>query len=268
MDRRSLLTSIAAAAVVSLTGCAAERGRAASPTASVFTPTPTPTPTPRPTPATIGAPVPLLKKVPLPGGRITELPGEGNHLAWTVDDGSNSQVVAAYAQFAKDSGVRLTFFLNGTYPSWLDNAPALRPLVESGQVQLGNHTFSHADLTELSSAGIIHELQSNADFIKNTYGVTAAPFYRPPYGYTNSRTESVASSIGYTAPVLWYGSLSDSGLITPEQVVQFADTWFLPQHIVIGHANYLPVTTVYSRLVDIIHQRQLQTVTLNDVFQT
>ena len=55
----------------------------------------------------------------------------------------------AYTQFAKDTGVRLTFFVNGTYDSWTDNLAMLRPLVESGQIQLGNHTWSHPDLTTL-----------------------------------------------------------------------------------------------------------------------
>lgn len=66
--------------------------------------------------------------------------------------------------------------------------------------------------------------------------------------------------------MLWYGTLSDSGLITPAQVVQFATQWFVPQHIVIGHGNYEPVTTVFPQLVRIIESRSLRTVTLDDVF--
>jgi peptidoglycan/xylan/chitin deacetylase (PgdA/CDA1 family) len=262
-----LLTAIAAAAVLSLTACAEHGipGHLHSPTptptggGTTATPTPTTTPTPSSTPA--------LNRVRIPGGAIYGLPvADGNVMAWTIDDGANSEVVAAYAEIARVSGIRLTFFLNGRYPSWTENAPALRPLVESGQVQLGNHTFDHLALTKLSDAGIVDQLQRNATFIRNTYGVDAAPFYRPPYGYTNAHTQAVAASIGYRAPVMWYGTLSDSGLITPEQVVQFATQWFLPHHIVIGHANYLPVTTVFSQLLAILRQRGLQTVTLNDVF--
>lgn len=272
MDRRTLLTAIAAGAVLSLTACA-EHGipghlhSTAPPNATRADATPHPTPTPAPTETQTPLPVPVLNKVRIPGGAIYGLPvADGNVMAWTVDDGTNSDVVAAYAQIAKVSGIRLTFFLNGKFPSWTDNAPALRPLVESGQVQLGNHTFDHLALTTLSDAGIVDQLQRNATFIRNTYGVDAAPFYRPPYGYTNAHTQAVAASIGYRAPVMWYGSLSDSGPITPDQVVQFARQWFLPHHIVIGHANFPPVTTVYSQLLAILRQRGLRTVTLNDVF--
>ena len=43
---------------------------------------------------------------------------------------------------------------------------------------------------------------------------------------------------------------------------------FLPQHIVIGHLNWMPVTTVFDRLRAIIVDRGLTTVTLNDVYSS
>ncbi|KQQ05514.1 MULTISPECIES: polysaccharide deacetylase family protein [unclassified Rathayibacter] len=265
MRRRALLLGLASAAVT-LTGCTPQPVTATPTITPTPTPTATPPPPPRPTPSITAAAAPVRVRVPLPEGTITELPGDGNLLAWTVDDGSDTEVVAAYAQFAKDTGTRLTFFLNGQYDSWTVNAPALAPLVESGQVQLANHTWSHADLTTLSTEGIQEELGRNGDFIRATYGVEAAPFYRPPFGYTDPASRAAAAGIGYTATTLWYGSLSDSGRITPEQVLDFADQWFLPQHVVIGHANFDPVTQVYAQLVDILRSRSLETVTLRDVF--
>ncbi|MDQ2660669.1 MAG: polysaccharide deacetylase family protein, partial [Actinomycetota bacterium] len=66
----------------------------------------------------------------------------------------------------------------------------------------------------------------------------------------------------------WYGSLSDSGEIPAPLIVDFAREWFLPQHIVIGHLNFMPVTTVFDELQEIIAERELTTVTLNDVFSS
>ncbi|MGD8166686.1 polysaccharide deacetylase family protein [Herbiconiux sp. P16] len=234
------------------------------------TPTPTPTsppaPTPTPTPTPTAPALPPIEKVALPGGSITGLPGEGNLLAWTVDDGSSADVIRLYTEFAARSGTRLTFFLNGSYPGWTQHADLLRPLVQSGQVQLGNHTFDHVDLTKLGDAEVLDQLQRNHDFIQNTYGVDARPYFRPPYGYHDARVDALAASMGYTCPVLWYGSLSDSGLITEQQVVDFATQWFLPQHIVIGHLNFVPVTNVFPQLQALIAERGLRTVTLDDVF--
>lgn len=166
-------------------------------------------------------PLPVVKG-PIPiGTAITEIPVPGPYMAWTIDDGTDPDVVAAYAALAAQTGNRLTFFLNGNQPSWTTHAHRLRPLVDSGQIQLGNHTWSHPDLRALTTQGIQDQLQRNEDFIMTTYGVSAKPFYRPPCGYLNDNVKTAAAAIGYTAPTLWYGSLSDSSVLTSDQITGF-----------------------------------------------
>ncbi len=212
-----------------------------------------------------------LPRVPLPGGgTLTALPSrtDGQRLlALTLDDGTDANVIAAYTQLARDTGMRLTYFVNGVNAGWTQNAPMLRPLVDSGQIQLGNHTWSHPNLTTLTAEQIADQMARNTKFLVNTYGVDPAPYFRPPYGKHNAATDSVTRGLGYGPPVLWYGSLSDSGVVTPEYIVDMARKYFNPQAIVIGHLNHPPVTTVYRQLLDVIGERQLRTVTLNDVYQ-
>jgi peptidoglycan/xylan/chitin deacetylase (PgdA/CDA1 family) len=206
-------------------------------------------------------------RVMLPGGAVLDkLPGNGDLLAWTVDDGANTDVVRLYTQFAKDTGVRLTYFVTGAYRSWTENSAVLRPLVDSGQIQLANHTWTHPDLTSLSPSQIADELKSTDEFLRNTYGVDAAPYFRPPYGHHNAVVNAVAADLGYHVPTLWDGDLRDSALLSEDQIVKMADQSFTPQNLVIGHLNHPPVTHVYGQLVDIIRARRLRTVTLNDVF--
>jgi peptidoglycan/xylan/chitin deacetylase (PgdA/CDA1 family) len=208
-----------------------------------------------------------IERVPLPGGGVlNKLPGDGNLLALTVDDGVNTDVVRLYTQFAKDTGVRLTYFVNGTYPSWTDNLALLRPLVESCQIQLGNHTWSHPNLTKLPGSRVAQQISRNEEFLKTTFGVDARPYLRPPYGRHNSTVDAVAADLGYTAITLWSASLSDSTVVKDDYIVQRAQGAFTGQAIVIGHLNHLPVTHVYEQLRDLIRARNLRTVTLNDVF--
>jgi peptidoglycan/xylan/chitin deacetylase (PgdA/CDA1 family) len=234
-------------------------------------PAPTPAPTSTTATTTTSAPTsttpPLPATVPAPTGVITALPGQGNLLALTIDDGTSSEVVAAYTQFCADSGVRLTFFVNGVYRSWTDNAPALRPLVDSGQVLLANHTWSHPDVTTISSSALTDQITRNDAFLRSTYGAAPEPFFRPPYGHHNARTDRVAADLGHPTITLWEGSLSDSSVITEDFLLGQARLWFKPQHIVIGHANHPAVTHTYPQLLDIIHERALRTVTLADVFR-
>ena len=61
--------------------------------------------------------------------------------------------------------------------------------------------------------------------------------------------------------------VADSGLVTEEYLDSMAHKYFAAQSIVIGHANFPPVTHVYGQLVDIIRERNLALVTLNDVLQ-
>ncbi|OYN76521.1 polysaccharide deacetylase [Mycolicibacterium sphagni] len=267
--RRLLLLAATVVAGGTLTAADWIYDRPVRPFAGISPAPPSPSPVlaaATPTPALLPPPD-RSQRVRLPGGGVlSQLPAHGNTMALTVDDGVSSEVVALYIRFSRDTGVRLTFFLNGVYRSWTDNRDQLRPLVDSGQIQLGNHTWSHPDLTKVSTSTIRDELARNDHFVKNTYGVDAAPYFRPPYGRHNSTVAAVAADLGYTVPTLWSGSLADSTVITEDYIVKMADQYFTPQMIVLGHLNHLPVTHVYGQLVDIIRARSLRTVTLNDVF--
>jgi peptidoglycan/xylan/chitin deacetylase (PgdA/CDA1 family) len=205
-------------------------------------------------------------RVPAPSGVLTRLPGDGNQLAFTVDDGTSVAVVAAFAQFCRDSGTRLTFFVNGTNSSWSVNAPALRPMVDSGQVHLGNHTWSHPDITRIGLGAVADQIRRNKDFLVNTYGVDGTPYFRPPYGRHNPDTDRIAADLGYPTITMWSGTIGDSRPIGETDLVANANNSFQPQQIVLAHANLPTITHCYPQLLDIIRSRNLQTVTLADVF--
>ncbi|WP_089337100.1 polysaccharide deacetylase family protein [Blastococcus mobilis] len=205
----------------------------------------------------------------LPPSRVVQgLPGNGSSLALTIDDGTSTEVVAAYTAFAVDTGTRLTFFPNGCYRSWKDNARTLRPLIESGQVALGNHTWSHADLTTLSDRQVAEEIGRNRDFLRSVLGVRDSPFFRPPFGARNERIDRIAADHGHPTVVMWNGTLGDSRVGTAAALMTAAREWFTAQRIVVGHANHATVTTLYGDLLALIAERGLHTVTLADVWPT
>ena len=209
-----------------------------------------------------GLPVPL----PAPTGVVSALPGKERLLALTVDDGTNSDVVAAFARLAADTGIRLTFFPNGRYASWTDNARLLRPPVDSGQVALGNHTWSHRDLTSLGDAEVASEIRRNRDFLRDVFGVEHTPFLRPPYGARTARIDRIAAELGHPTIAMWNGTLEDARPIDGHDLVQAAKRWFRLRSIVVGHANQPTVTAVFDELLAILAERGLTTVTLADVW--
>ncbi|WP_455117464.1 polysaccharide deacetylase family protein [Rothia mucilaginosa] len=199
-------------------------------------------------------------------GPQTGLPGEGKYIAWTVDDGADPEVVRAYAEFARRTGTRLTFFINGQYPAFNQHRDLLLPLVKSGQLQIANHTYSHAALTSLTDEQIVHELTRNDEEIVRLFGVSSKPYFRPPYGYYDERVLAAAASCGFTRPVLWYGSLADSSNISSAEVYAYAEKYALAQHIVIGHLNYRGVVSELDRIRALLDRRGLTTVTIRDYY--
>ena len=142
----------------------------------------------------------------------------------------------------------------------------------TGLSAAGKTTLSRAVEPELRALGYrvrvldADELRRTDAFLRNTYGVDAAPYLRPPYGHHNATVDKVAAELGYQVPTLWSGDLRDSAALSEDQIVRMALQSFTPQNIVIGHLNHPAVTRVYGQLVDIIRARKLRTVTLNDVF--
>src|SRR5246500_5262906 len=187
-----------------------------------------------------------------PPGVLTRLPGNGNQLGLTIDDGASVQVVGAFADFCRDSGTRLTFFVNAANSSWSVNAPALRPMVDSGQLQLGNHTWSHPDITRIAPGAVADQIRRNADFLRNTYGVDGTPYFRPPYGVHNADIDRIAADQGYSTITMWSGDLLDWRPESETALIANANIIFQPQQIVLTHANLPTITHCYSQLLDII----------------
>ena len=256
MERRRFLLFLAAG----LAGTAVGRG-----TADLVDPTRAPVST-----AAAAEPVapPVLPAVvPAPAGVVDQIPGDGTSLALTIDDGTSSEVVGSMCRFVQDSGVRLTFFPNGRYSSWEENGDALQPLIDSGQVAMGNHTWSHPDLTTLSDDQVAEEIGRNRDWIESTFGIRT-PFLRPPFGAQDERVQRISAELGHPTVVLWNSTLEDNRVLTAEELIDAARRWFTAQAIVVGHANQPTITTVYDQLLELIAERGLQTVTLADVWGT
>jgi peptidoglycan/xylan/chitin deacetylase (PgdA/CDA1 family) len=275
-DRRTLMMLIGAALIPTLSACAGVRGPHVAAQADqrgprlvlppdVFAPTPEP-PTTGPA-AHYGLPA---IPGPRPGSTQTLglLPGHAKDLALTIDDGTDETVIAAYVKFATTSGIKLTFFPNGLRPGWTQHAGLLRPMIDASQVQIGNHTWSHPDVTTIGDAAVAEEISRNESFIQTTFGVTARPYFRPPYGAHDARTDTIAGELGYTSITLWYGTFGDSAPLTPAILLSLAQRWIAAHHIVLGHANHPTVVGLLDTIGGIIRERGLTTCTLDEAFGT
>ena len=270
MDRRGFLLAVGVGTFGVLTACelsAAESGTAlpAAPASDAA-----------PTAADPGTPVtpvlqhgaPAVTPIPPPGTVVSWVPDTPPLVALTVDDGVSSPVVGAYVALAGATGIRLTFFANGVNQSWAEHQRDMRPLVDSGQIQIANHTWDHPDIRTLTDAELVDQLDRNDRYLTGLYGVTTKPYFRPPYMGHTGATDRVCVDHGYSVITWWNGSFGDATQITADQVRQKAKDYLRAGNIVIGHANFPAVTTVYDDIIGLIQDRGLTTVTLADVFTT
>ncbi len=206
-------------------------------------------------------------KTALEPGRRFRLPDSTTRrIAWTVDDGASSEGVRDYLDFVEQYNLRMTFFLTSAYPAWMRNKRQLQELVDAGRVQLANHTVNHPTLSRLSSAGIKKQLRQCGKFIEDNFGVSAKPYYRPPYGLIDERVIKVANDIGYTSPVMWSGSLGDSATQRKHQILTMGNKWIQDGVILLDHFNDRTPKYVFKELAKTLKRRKLLTVTLDDVY--
>ena len=200
---------------------------------------------------------------------LTRGPAGTRQIAITVDDGYCNDCVAGYVDFAQRSGTHLSLSPNGLYAhAWEPHAPTLRPLIEAGQVQIINHTFSHPNLTKLPTARVRGELERNEAWIGRTFATTTRPYYRPPFGTHNPEVDATAAGLGLDQVVQWNGSFGDATLVSPGFLLAQARRYLQPGVILLGHANHPTVLGLFDQITQLIAQRQLQPVTLDEMFGT
>ncbi len=131
-----------------------------------------------------------------------------NKVAITIDDGGSEAINHLTLDYLKEYEVRATLFPTGknveSYPETWKRA------VEEGH-ELGNHTYSHPFLTNLSEEQVRKELSGWQEAVETALGESYhSPFFRPPYGdgfysgqsYHRERLQPIVAGKGMF-PVMW-----------------------------------------------------------------
>lgn len=126
----------------------------------------------------------------------------------TFDAGFENGNTAPILEALKKHNAPATFFVVGTY---LENNPDLvKQMVAEGHT-VGNHTYHHKDMSQISvKDAFAEELQSVETFYKEITGEDMVKYYRPPQGTYNTSNLQMAKDLGYKtffwslAYVDWY----------------------------------------------------------------
>lgn len=124
-------------------------------------------------------------------------------IALTFDDGPKPDWTPRFLDVLDEADVPATFFLVGK--NLVEHADLLRGRLDRHEV--GNHSWSHADLATLDLAGVRNQLESTHDAIVKHTGRTPT-LMRPPYGHLGGSTVLAAVGMGYDI-ALWTRSVNE-----------------------------------------------------------
>ena len=120
---------------------------------------------------------------------------EEKRIALTFDDGPNGVYTERLLDGLAERDIKVTFFLIGKYA---EQYPELVERMADEGHMIGNHTYSHLQLTGGNVEAFLEEIECTNEIIENITGERPM-FCRPPFGSWSQSVEEITGII----PVLW-----------------------------------------------------------------
>jgi peptidoglycan-N-acetylglucosamine deacetylase len=123
----------------------------------------------------------------------------GREVLLTFDDGPHPTLTPKLLDCLKEHEAKGVFFVLGQRVAAPGGKAIVKRAFDEGH-RIGNHTFSHPDLTKLTEDKVRDEIKRTEDLIGEF--LTAHKLFRPPYGAHNARVDTVVRDMGYHM-LLW-----------------------------------------------------------------
>lgn len=114
-------------------------------------------------------------------------------IAFTFDDGPNPVYTPQVLDIFAAAGGKATFFMIGEQ---MEREPELVKTVHRLGHEIGNHTWTHPSLVELSPADCEEQLAKTDRIIRELIGAAPRTF-RPPFFSYNDEVASIVAKFGY-----------------------------------------------------------------------
>jgi peptidoglycan/xylan/chitin deacetylase (PgdA/CDA1 family) len=138
-------------------------------------------------------------------------------VALTFDDGPSGRTTPRLLDVLADADVPATFFVLGAqaqaYPK------LVRRIAAEGH-EIGNHSWSHPDLTRMPIGSARKQIDRTSRVIEKITGQRPV-LLRPPYGARNKKVDALARSQGYSE-VLWSIDTRDWENHSPKKILAAA----------------------------------------------
>jgi len=189
-------------------------------------------------------------------GRELEMK-DSKKIALTFDDGPHPFYTEQLLKGLKERNVRASFFITGqnveAYPE------IVKEMYEDGHL-IGNHTYSHTQLTGRNQEEFKQEIIKTNEAIREVTGQDTI-YVRPPYGSWNKEFEKELNMF----PVLWSIDPLDWCSSDVSCIVRNVCAKAKENDIILMHDQYKSTVTAALKIVDELQDEGFEFVTVDEL---
>lgn len=181
----------------------------------------------------------------------------GPMIALTFDDGPYPKVTGHILDVLEKNGVCATFFVLG---SRIEGHEDMLTRMDELGCEIGNHSFSHADLTRLSKADCQRELSDTDAEIRRVTGHEAS-VVRPPYGYYNKTVMSAAER----PLILWTVDTNDWRGKAPGEIADYVIQQAKEGSVILMHDQQTQTADAMEMIIPTLIEEGFRFVTVSEL---
>lgn len=186
---------------------------------------------------------------------------DGQYIAMTFDDGPSAENTPRLLDMLKERGIKATFFLIGQNAA--EHPEIVKRILAEGH-EIGNHSWTHPQLSKLSDDRVTDEIVKTQDAIHDASGYTPT-LLRPPYGAVTLRQrEWIESHFGLNV-ILWSVDPFDwkrpGASVIEQRILSGAE----PGAIVLSHDIHKQTVDAMPATLDALIQKGYKFVTVSQL---
>lgn len=148
-------------------------------------------------------------------GEVDRGPRGKNEIALTFDAGAEADCFDDLITALTKAHASSTFFITGRFVH--NHSDCAAEITKQGH-EVGNHTWSHLDLTQQPDDVVRDEIMRAERAIVQAFGQSPRPRWRAPYGARDKRVLKIAANLGYRS-IYW--TLDSQDGVEPPKTPQF-----------------------------------------------
>ena len=201
---------------------------------------------------------------PAPAPKVTysDCHVDGQYIAMTFDDGPHKVNTPRLLDMLKERHIHATFFLIGE--NVVENQEIVKRILAEGH-EIGNHSWSHPQLSLMNDASVRDQLQKTQDAIKTASGGFTPKLMRPPYGAFTARQRNWAhGEWGFTV-ILWDVDPLDWKYRNADHVKKEILKAAVSGSIVLSHDIHKTTVDAMPEVLDTLAARGFKFVTVSEL---